>query len=69
MPTTIISYEEALRLYLANKTVYFGTDVLNACFDTDGYSFKERDERAFNTIVSSFENSLDTTKPMQYAIK
>lgn len=55
MGKLIISEKEALESYRNGKTVYFGNDVMNAWFDTDGYSFDEK-------------NGIDTSKTMQYAV-
>lgn len=69
MSKVIVSENEAIESYKNGKTVYFGNDVMNAWFDTDGYSF-ERTDASFKTIINSFDekNGIDTTKPMQYVI-
>ncbi|MFX4155252.1 hypothetical protein ACOTWR_06450 [Aliarcobacter butzleri] len=69
MNKIIVSENEALESYKKGKTVFFGNDVLNAWFDTDGYSF-ERTDASFKNIINSFDekNGIDTLKPIQYAI-
>lgn len=69
MKKIIVSEKEAIKSYKNGKIVYFGNDVMNAWFDTDGYSF-ERTDVSFKTIINSFDekNGIDTSTPIQYAI-